>query len=205
VKTRVVELEDVIGRRRMVRDFTDEPVDRPVLERVLDALFRAPSAGNADALDAVVLVGPETRRYWSTTFADPDRRAAFRWQGLLGAPVLVVVTTRPSAYVERYAEPDKARPGLGSDVSQWPQPFWWVDAGMAVENLLLAAVDAGLGACFFGLFDHERAVLDELAVPADHRGVGTVALGWPRPGETGRSGARVRRRTPHWTKWSRNG
>ena len=44
-------------------------------------------------------------------------------------------------------------------------PYWWVDGGMAVEHLLLGAVDAGLGACFFGLFDHEAAVLAALGVP----------------------------------------
>lgn len=200
-----MELEEVLRRRRMVRNFTADPVPGEVLDRVLGSAFRAPAAGNSDGLEVVALAGPDTERYWSVTFPDPAKRAAFRWQGLLRAPALAVVLTRPAAYVERYAEQDKARAGLGEGEAGWPQPFWWIDAGMAVENVLLAAVDAGLGACFFGLFDHERAVLDALGVPADRRGVGTVALGWPAPDEPGRSAARPRRRGPFWTKWSRNG
>ena len=78
-----------------------------------------------------------------------------------------------------------------------------VDAGMAVENVLLASVSAGLGACFFGLFRHEAAVLEALGVPAGRRGVGTLALGHPAPGPESRSAGRPRRPNLHWTAWSR--
>jgi len=73
-------------------------------------------------------------------------------------------------------------------------PYWWVDGGMAVEHLLLGAVDAGLGACFFGLFDHETAVLAALGVPDGWRALGCVAVGHPAPDEPGRSATRPRHR-----------
>jgi nitroreductase len=72
-------------------------------------------------------------------------------------------------------------------------PYWFVDGGMAVHALLLAAGEEGLGAAFFGLFERERPVLEALGVPADRRGVGVVALGHPAPDEPGRSGGRRRR------------
>lgn len=196
-----MEVDEALRRRRMVRNFTGEPLDRAVVERVAGAAFRAPAAGNTDALDVVVLDGAATERYWSVTLADPARRARFRWQGLLAAPVLLVLVTRPAAYVERYAEADKARPGLGDSEAGWPVPFWWVDAGMAAENVLLAAVAEGLGACLFGLFEHERAVLRALGVPDDRRGVATVALGRPAPDEPGRSAGRGRSRSLRWSEW----
>jgi nitroreductase len=99
----------------------------------------------------------------------------------------------PVAWVQRYAEPDKVATGLGGGESDWPVPYWWVDGGMAVEHLLLGAVDAGLGACLFGLFDHEADVLEALGVPDGWRAVGTVALGHPAPDEPGPSAARGRR------------
>ena len=64
---------------------------------------------------------------------------------------------------------------------------------MAVQTLLLAAVDAGLGALFYGLFDHEAAALAALGVPDGWRALGAVALGWPAPDEPGRSSSRPRR------------
>lgn len=185
-------LGDVVRRRRMVRAFTDEPVSEAVVDGLIDLARRAPSAGNSQGMAYVVLAGSsETSRYWDITLP-PDRRASFRWPGLVGAPVLVIIVARPDAWVERYAEPDKATTGLGEGPDAWRVPYWWVDAGMAVEHLLLGAVDAGLGACFFGLFDHEPAVLAALGVPAGWRAVGTVALGHPAPDEPGRSSERPR-------------
>src|SRR5690606_27071279 len=136
---------------------------------------RAPSAGHTQGWAFVVLDGDDTARYWDVTLP-PERRAGFRWPGLVTAPVLVVVLVRPDAWVERYAEDDKAATGLGAGPASWPVPYWWVDGGAAVEHLLLGAVDAGLGACFFGCFDHEQAVLDALDVPPGWRALGTVAL-----------------------------
>jgi nitroreductase len=180
----------------MVRNFADRPVDGAVLDRVLDAALRAPSAGNTQGIDLVVL--DEPARYWSVTLADP---ASFRWQGLLRAPVLVLPVVSPEAYAARYAEPDKARTGLGS-VDAWSVPYWWVDGGAAVENLLLACVEEGLGACFFGQFDHEPAVRAAFGIPSDRRCLGTVALGYPAPDEPGRSASRQRRHDAiHRGRW----
>jgi nitroreductase len=173
----------------MVRDFTTEAVPDDVLDRVLAAGLRGPSAGHTQALDLVVLTGPDVARYWSITLAAPS---GFRWQGLLRAPVLVVPVVDPAAYADRYAEADKAATGLGS-VEAWPVPYWWVDGGAGVENLLLACVAEGLGACFFGQFAHEPAVKAAFGIPADRRCLGTIALGDPAPDEPGRSAARPRR------------
>ncbi len=188
-----MELTEVLRRRRMVRAYDGRPLDPATLDRVLDAARRAPSAGNAQGLDLVVLAGPaETARYWDVALPAGPVRTRFRWQGLLDAPVLVLPVVAPGAYAERYAEVDKAATGLGS-VEAWPLPYWLVDGGMAVQSLLLAAVDQGLGALFFGLFERERPVLDALGVPADRRGLGVVALGHPAPDEPGASAGRPRR------------
>ncbi|QXC61670.1 nitroreductase family protein [Aquihabitans sp. G128] len=194
-----MELVDAVHRRRMVRAFQDRPVDLDVVVGLCDLARRAPSAGNAQGSAFVVLAGPEqTARYWDLTLPEP-RRSAFRWPGLVAAPVLVVLAVRPDAYVDRYAEPDKAATGLGEAADSWTVPYWWVDAGAAAEHLLLGAVDAGLGACLFGLFDHEPGVAAELGVPDGWRLVATIALGHPLPPEAagaeaaGRSAGRPRR------------
>lgn len=188
-----MELSDAVRRRRMVRAFTAAPVDPAAVDHLIDLARRAPSAGHSQGWAFVVLEGAEqTARYWDVTLP-ADRRPGFRWPGLVAAPVLVVALVRPEAWVDRYAEADKASTGLGAGAGEWPVPYWWVDGGMAVEHLLLGAVEAGLGACFFGVFDHEAAVLTALGVPDGWRAVGTVALGHPAPDEPGRSAARGRR------------
>lgn len=199
-----MELSKAMRRRRMVRAFRPEPLPAEVVDRVLDAALRAPSAGFSQGLDLVVLEGSEqTGRYWEVTFAGEEERDRFRWQALFDAPVLVVVVVDPGAYAARYGEADKSATGLGG-TDAWPVPYWWVDGGAAVENLLLAAVDEGLGALLFGLFDHEEAVLTALRVPTGRRALGTVALGYRASDEPGRSASRPRRpfdQVVHRSQW----
>jgi nitroreductase len=175
----------------MVRAFDGRPVAPEIVDRLVDLARRAPSAGNTQPWRFVVLEADTTARLWDVTLP-ADRRADFRWSRLLDAPVVIVPVVDPGAYPARYAEPDKRATGLGAGTDAWPVPYWWVDGGMAVHGLLLAAVDAGLGALFYGLFEHEAAALAALGVPDGWRALGAVALGWPAPDEPGRSAGRIR-------------
>jgi len=189
-----MELQDAIDRRRMVRSFSREPVAPEVLDRLLANVRRAPSAGNTQGWAFVVLEGPDqTARFWDATLP-PERRPGFAWPGLLRAPVIVVPLADPAAYVARYGEPDKAATGLGAGADAWPVPYWDIDCAFATMTLLLGAVDAGLGALFFGVFRGERELLAALGVPEGLRPIGAVALGHPDGADRpGRSAGRPRR------------
>jgi len=200
-----MELTDALRRRRMVRAFDGRPVPPDVLERVLRAAMRAPSAGNTQGLDLVVLEGDDTARYWDVSLPEA-RRGAFAWPGLLRAPVLVIPVADPAAYVARYAEPDKARTGLGEGADRWGVPYWYVDAAFAAMVALLSVVDEGLGACFFGQFEHEGALKEALGIPVERRPIGTIALGWAdaeveRPGGSSRRPRRTLDEVVHRGGW----
>lgn len=168
-----------VRARRMVRNYRMDPVGPELLDGLLDLARRAPSAGNTAGTHFVVLEGPEqTSRYWDTTLP-VERRQDFPWPGLLSAPVLVLPCGDADAYVARYGQPDKAGTGLGRGADAWAIPYWHVDTAMATMTLLHAAVAAGLGALFFGIFDNEAAICAELAIPESVRPIGTVALGYP--------------------------
>ena len=190
----MTEFSELLARRRMCRSFRADPLAPDVVERVLAAAGRAPAAGNSDGLDLLVLEGPDqTARYWDITLP-ADRRARFRWPGLLRAPLLVIPLADADAYLDRYAEPDKAAGGLGRDEAAWAVPYWTVDAAFAAMLMQLAAIEEGLGVLFFGLFDHSAAVMDAFAVPGDRQPVGALAIGVPdREDDPGRSATRPRR------------
>lgn len=177
----------------MVRSYTDEPVDPEAVRSLIVAAQRAPSAGNTVSLQYLVLDEPAAvARYWDLTLP-PERRSTFRWPGLLAAPVLIVPCCSSAAYVQRYAEPDKVVTGLGADASAWSAPYWYIDGGAAVMLMLLAAVDAGLGALFFGQFGHTAAVKGAFGIPDDFQPLGTIAVGHPAEGgPAGRSAGRHR-------------
>ncbi len=187
-----MDLNAVMRGRNMVRTFSDQPLATDDLTDLLDLARRGPSAGNTQATSFLVLDTPDSvAAYWDITLA-AERRATFRWQSLLTAPALVVVATDPSAYVSRYAETDKSHPRLGQSASEWDVPYWWVDAGAVAQNILLQCTDRRLGACLFGLFQHEPAVKERFSVPDQVRLVATIAIGHPAPDEPGRSAGRSR-------------
>ncbi len=172
-------LEDAIRRRRMVRSFHHRPLPPGTLDHILELGLHAPSAGFSQGWAFVVLEGPEqTSRYWDTTLP-VERRDGFPWPGLLSAPALIIPLAHAQTYVDRYAEPDKASTGLGGSADDWPVPYWLLDTAMSSMLMLLGAVDAELGALFFGIFDHEDALLTELGVPEGYQPIGTIAVGYP--------------------------
>ncbi len=188
----------------MVRSYEPTPVDPELVDRLLDLARRAPSAGFAQGIHFLVLEGPEqTARFWDATLAEGDR-AGFPWPGLLRAPVLVLPMSDEDAYRRRYREPDKAASGLGD--GSWPVPYWDTDAAMATMILLLGAVEAGLGALFFGIFGNEARLLAELEVPAGVRPIGAVAMGYPagddRPSASLARGRRELADVVHRGGWS---
>jgi len=178
-----VELHEAIRRRSMVRSFSSDPVDGAVIDGIIDAALRAPTAGNAGGTAWVVLRGEdETALYWEAT-TDEEWRTANpgRWDGLRRAPVVILSYASPDLYVARYREPDKAASGLGEGLERWPVPYWTGDAAFGVMTVLLAAVDAGLGACVLGAFRGEETLARTLGVPetGGWRLFSAVALGHP--------------------------
>ena len=183
-----MEFIDMLRKRRMTRSFEDRPVDPRLVERILGAGLRGPTAGHTQGVDLLVLDGPgQTGRYWDAALPAGDR-AGFPWPGLLAAPLLVVVLSSEAAYRRRYEEPDKAAGAV--DI-----PWWHVDAAFAALLLQLAAVDAGLGALFFATH-HVPALRRTFGVPDRWAPVGTVAIGHPAPDRPSSSVATRRRRPP---------
>lgn len=191
-----VELHEAISRRRMVRSFSSEPIAPAVLETLLDAALRSPTAGNTGGTAWVVLEGPtETNLYWdSTTDEAWRRRNPERSEGLRRAPVVLLSYASPAAYADRYGEPDKADARLAS--GEWPVAYWFGDAAFGVMAVLLGAVDAGLGACVLGNFRGEAELATRLQVPDAWCLFGAVLLGRP-DGQDHRSPSLDRATPPH--------
>ena len=207
----MTEFAEVVRNRRMTRAFDSRPIAPGVLDGLVDLASRAPSAGKTQGWHLVVLEGAETAVFWDATLP-AVRRDSFRWQHLLTAPVIALPLADSKAYVDRYAEPDKAQTGLGAGAAAWPVPYWTIDTSMSVMTLLLGAEDVGLGALFFGVFRGERELRFELGIPAGLELLGAIALGHPAEGlslgdpgsGSGRSAGRGRRQSRqiiHHGRW----
>lgn len=195
---RAMEFRDVVRRRRMVRRYADEPVDPAAVDRMLEHATRAPSAGFSQGWAFLRLDTPEdVARFWEAT--TPERRVASEpaseWlRGLRTAPVVIAPLSNKSAYLERYAQPDKG--WVDQDEARWPVPYWHVDTGMAALLILQTAVDEGLGACFFGIpGERTDAFRAEFGVPEEYTPVGAITVGHRLrdPGAAGSPARRTRR------------
>lgn len=186
----------------MVRSYTDQPVPRDVIERVVARARKAPTGGFSQGLRFVVVTDPETRHAVAVAGGEEwyIERGFSTW--LSDAPVQVVVCTREEDYHERYRKPDKLQAD-GTEI-EWPVPWWYADAGKAIMLLLLAAIDEGLGAGMFGFMDTDtcRRVL---GIPDDVQPVAAVTIGHEAAGDPGGS----RRKFPwkpleevvRWERW----
>ncbi len=188
-----MQFRDVVVRRRMVRAYDPARlVRRDIVEDLLALAIRAPSAGFSQGWRFLVLDTPESRaQFWAATTdpaAPPDPWLA----GMQSAPVLIVAFSDKDTYLDRYAEPDKG--WTDRDESRWPVPYWHIDTGMAALLLLLGAVDAGLGACFFGVPpEHWAQLRAAFSVPDRLSPIGVVSLGYRAPDRKSPSLRRGRR------------
>ena len=172
-----MECIEAIKGRRSIRKFKDQPVDKELVEQLLDAAQMAPSAGNLQARDFIVISDKTTKQKLA--------KAAMGQSFIEQAPVAVVVI----ANIERSSRIYRARGEL----------YAILDAAAGIENLLLAAHSMGLGACWVGAFD-ETQVTALLGIPDKAKPVALIPVGYPgeQPSATPRM---VPDRLVHREKW----
>lgn len=173
-----MEFQDVVRRRRMIRKYdTSRPVPAEVADRIVQNGLRAPSAGFSQGWGFLML----------DDAADLDRfREVVRprsgpddyFAATFDAPLLIVTMSNKDAYLNRYALPDKGHTDRSAD--WWPAPYWDIDTGFAALQMMLTAVDAGLGACFFGLpAERIGAFREAFGVPEQYHPIGAISIGYP--------------------------
>ncbi len=154
-----MELLEAIHTRRSIRQYRDEPVPEETVRTVLEAAMMAPSAGNVQPWQFVVVDDREKME----RVKDVHPYVGMASQAPLG--ILVCGDLR----LEKFAG------------------FWVQDCSAAMQNLLLAAHDQGLGAVWTGVYPVEERVerfreifnLPESVIP-----LGFAVIGWPvKPGK----------------------
>lgn len=160
----------------MVRSFDGTPVDLDWLEGLCEDALRAPTAGNTAGVYMYTVGAADVATYMSLSTDETWRKAANRAPGLARAGGVVLITSSPKLYAERYREDDKANSGLG-DLSMWPRPYWHADAAMATMALLLLLEEANWQATLWGSFRRTSDVLPWIGAGPDEELFGAVLVG----------------------------
>jgi nitroreductase len=173
-----MEFADVVMKRRAVRRFRDGGVDREVIERIARLAQRTPSAGFSQGQRLVVVVDPEMRRRVGVICGEGDYQDEFgRWISECAAQFIPCVSEQ--IYHRRYSEADKVDEA-GNEID-WPVPYWWVDVGATMQNIMLAAVNEGLGSGFAGPSEGVEPLNELLGIPAEFTPIGVMPVGIPLP------------------------
>jgi nitroreductase len=171
-----VEFRDVVMKRRAVRRFEEGGVDREVIERIARLAQRTPSAGFSQGQRLVVVVDQALRTAVARACGEEEYEADFGpWISECAAQFVPCVSE--AIYHRRYQEVDKLQED-GTEI-EWPVPFWWVDVGATMQNIMLAAVDEGLGCGFVG--PEIEAVRSLLGIPEEFTPIGVMPVGRPLP------------------------
>jgi nitroreductase len=152
-----MEFKDIIQERRSIRGFTGHPIADDKIRRVLEAARLAPSASNRQAWKFVVVRDADKRK----ALAEAANNQAFVGQ----APVIIAAVA---------LMPDR--------IMTCGVPAYAVDLAIAVEHIVLAAVDEGLGTCWIGAFSQEN-VRKVLSIQEKYKVVTVMPIGYPA-GET---------------------
>ena len=174
-----MDFTDVIRRRRMVRSFTDQSVAPEIVERIMDAARRGPSAGYSQGVEFVLVTDDAMRDKIAHPYEAMHAKSGHP-NFVAQAPVQIVICANAEIYKSRYREPDKMR--VRKDISDddlWRIPYWYTDAGCAMMLILLATVNEGLAAAFVGgSIDRLRKLLE---IPEEHTPIGIALIGHEAP------------------------
>jgi nitroreductase len=197
-----MDVSEAVATRRSIRAFQDKPVDRAVLERILEKAQRSPSGGNTQPWHAVMLTGDRLTRLIARVAEDlPKGRAAFAPEYHVYPPELdgAYEVRRRGIGEDMYGaleipREDKAQrlmwfarnfQAFGAPVlmlvhtPKYMGPPQWSDIGMWLQTVALLLREAGLDCCFQEAWAvYSPQIREVVAIPDDHTFFCGVAIGW---------------------------
>jgi nitroreductase len=200
-------VDAAITSRRSIRAFLDKPVERDEIARILDVAARAPSGTNTQPWKVYVLTGaararlsnailavnadPEqarghTEEYayypreWTSPYIDRRRKVGWDLYSLLGLG-RDNKAGMAAQHARNYAFFD-APVGLIFTIDRIMAQGSWLDYGMFLQNIMVAARARGLDTCPQAAFtQYHRIISAELDLPGNEMVVCGMALGWADP------------------------
>lgn len=197
-------VEDAIRGRQSIRAYLKTPVPRPLIARVLETAARAPSGTNIQPWKVTVVDGAplkaltdeilslyDTRgegkreyNYYPVKWRDPyiTRRRACGW-GLYGT-LGITRDDKAGMHAQRRQNFDffGAPMGLVFTIDRDMEVGSWLDTGMFIQSVMVAARQFGLETCPQAAFAGYHDVLQHrLAIPEDEMVICGMAVGFPDP------------------------
>ncbi len=151
-----MEFFDVLSERHSIRAYDSRPIEPEKLQRILESMNRAPSAGNLQGFEVYMVCDEDPRMALVDASGDQDFLAQ--------APVVLVFCANGARSAARYAE-------RGATL------YCIQDASIACTFAMLAATAQGLSTVWVGAFDEEQVRL-VIGAPREHRPIAMLPIGY---------------------------
>lgn len=162
-----MEFWDVIEKRRSVRLYEDTSVDDSFINQIIICGHKAPSAGNIQPWEFIVVKDKTTKRQIvDTTYVSNNYESPTRQEWLMNAPVFIVVVVNKEKSFQKYGE--KAL-----------RTLIYLDCSACIENMILAAINIGLATCYISGF-RETELSRVLDLPKNYETIGFISLGYQK-------------------------
>jgi nitroreductase len=156
-------MENLFLHRRSIRRFQDKAVEAEKMNQLYEAARWAPSWGNQQCCELVVIEDPEMKKQLAALLSAKNPAT----KSLEQAPVVIAVCGIPK------------KSGYYKDQQVTRYENWFLyDLGIVSQNICLKAAELGLGTVIVGSFDHEKAE-KLLSVPGGCELVSFIVLGYP--------------------------
>lgn len=153
----IIDVLDAVKGRRSVRAFKNQDVPVEIVEKLIDAARWAPSAGNIQPWEFIIVRKPEIKRRLA--------EAALGQTFIEKASVVIVVCANESLSSQGYGARGK-------------RLYCIQDTAAATQNIHLVAYSLGLGTCWIGAF-REEEVREILEIPQGVRPIAIIPVGYP--------------------------
>jgi nitroreductase len=148
---------EAIKGRRSISAFKNKNVPQEIVEKLIGAARWAPSAGNIQPWEFIIVRKPEIKRRLA--------QAALGAMLIEEAPIVIVVCANENRSFEGYGMRGKTL-------------YCIQDTAAAIQNIHLVAYFLGLGTCWIGAFREEEAK-EILKIPQGIRPVAIIPVGYP--------------------------
>ncbi len=156
---------DTIRKRRTIRAYRTTPVDQETLDTIIDAGRLAPSWANSQTWRWIIIRDKDIKMQIADNILRKGNRGT---DAIKTAPIVIAACAELNKAGFREGQPATDKGG-----------YWYMfDAGLALENMVLAAESLGLGTLFIGGMNAEK-LGDLLGVPSGFCCVILMVLGYP--------------------------
>jgi|TARA_B100001750_G_C15478988_1_gene584260 nitroreductase len=167
----------LVKKRIVVREFKEPRTGKfdPDIKEIASNGVKIPTAGFSRGIEVLTILDHDNIKKIAVITNEKKYTSKGLDPWISWAEGIIIILINKNAYIERYGKEDK---NSSLNIDNWHMPYWYIDAGAALMNILLGAEDKELGSGFLGGHNiHLNNLKSEFKIPKEIEVLGLVPIG----------------------------